>query len=345
MNIRALRLHHGSIQLETVAAPALGADEVMLAPELVGLSWFDATLFSGGAICAFDGLHRLTSDEAFTPGHESVGRVISAGAGAGALIGQRVVVSPDLVCGVCDLCRSGLSAHCRARTLLGAPGAPGCLQERLVLPARNIVPVAETLALDHAVFALPLAHALHAASIVHLKSRPFITVLGRGAEALLAAQVMARLNATVRIVSPCAATLDASDRLGIRHRPLEHVGRRADQDVILDVSPPGAGLDEAMRMARPRGKIVLLRPLAPPGYIHDDSVNPVPVVENELELIGCRGARLREAVSMLERGEVVVDGLITWRSRLERAESAFTAAADSAHLKVVIELRGAAASG
>lgn len=274
----------------------------------------------------------------FTPGREFVARVVEPPAGRADLAGARVVASPDLVCGVCDRCRSGLSAHCVDRLLLGTPGADGCLSERLTMPAGNLVPISDALDDDRAVFALPLARALHAAWIVHLEGRPFVTVMGRGVEAVLAAQVMTRLNASVRVVSSCAATLGAADRLGVRHRPLEDVGLRGDQDVIVEVAPTGAGLEVAAAMVRPRGKIVLLRPLdTGAGAGAPDPADLTPIVRNEVTVFGCRGHRLREAVAMLERGEIAVDGLISQRFPFHRADAALRAAADPGLLRVAVD--------
>jgi threonine dehydrogenase-like Zn-dependent dehydrogenase len=300
---------------------------VVVRPSLVGLDWFDAL-----------GASRMDFDRPFIPGREFVGIVKETAKQDSALLGQRVVAFPDVVCGQCEMCRSGLSTHCRQRRLLGAPGCDGCLGERFTVPSTNLCPISQSLDDDSAVFALPVARSLHAASIVHLEGRPYITVLGKGVEALIAAQVMTKLNASVRIVSTEDATLSAADRLGVRHRPLCDVGQRGDQDVIVDVSEPGSGFEIAATMTRPRGKIVLLRPLTPPDWGQADAVDITPIVEREIEVIGCRGARMREAIMMLERGEVAVEGLITQRFQLLRAKAAIKAAADASQLKVVVEI-------
>src|SRR6478609_7183284 len=59
-------------------------------------------------------------------GHELVGEVVSA-AGAGALVGRRVAVNPQVPCGVCLNCRSGSENVCQDRELVGGtrPGGFG----------------------------------------------------------------------------------------------------------------------------------------------------------------------------------------------------------------------------
>src|SRR3954463_12596348 len=50
-------------------------------------------------------------------GHEFVGEVVASPLKH--LVGERVVGEINVVCGRCDLCLSGLSSHCRNRTVLG----------------------------------------------------------------------------------------------------------------------------------------------------------------------------------------------------------------------------------
>src|SRR5215216_125589 len=50
-------------------------------------------------------------------GHEFVGDVVESGLKE--LVGKRVVGEINVVCGRCDLCVAGLSAHCRNRSVVG----------------------------------------------------------------------------------------------------------------------------------------------------------------------------------------------------------------------------------
>lgn len=329
LTVRAARVSRSGLSIEPITIDQPCAGEALLAPTLVALSNADGV----------SALAPPANDRPFTPGREFVARVVAADKGHAELTGSRVVASPDLVCGVCDLCRAGLSAHCRSRALLGTPDADGALRERLVMPVVNLVPIPDSLADDRAVFAIPLAAALHAARLVHLETKPYITVLGEGVEAILAAQAMATLNASVRIVSASDATLHAADRLGVRHRPIGDVGRRADQDVVIDARPAGSGLADSAAMVRPRGKIVLLRPAGAADHADNaDNADLAAIVRDEVTILGCRGRRLREAVRLLERGEIAADGLISQRFKFARADAALRAAADPASLRVAVEI-------
>ncbi|RMH30366.1 MAG: hypothetical protein D6693_00450 [Planctomycetota bacterium] len=333
LTVRAVRLSAAGAVMDTIEIDPAGEREALVAPALVTLGPADAAVNGSGGPRALRATQRsdTTPTEPWTPGREFVGRVAEPPADRPDLAGARVVADPDRVCGACDRCRSGLSAHCTERATMGAPRADGALRERLALPATGLVPVPDELRDDDAALALPVARALHAAWVVHLEGRPYVTVLGAGAEAVIAAQVMARLNASVRIVTEHDATLAAADRLRVRHRRLERVGRRGDQDVIVCVDSGAESLAVACAMVRPRGKIVTLAPASGPVAL-------APIVEHEITIVGCRGVRLREAVGALARGEIACDGLITHRFPFHRADAAVRAAADPGTLRVAVEM-------
>ena len=141
--------------------------------------------------------------------------------------------------------------------MLGIVGRDGCFAERFVLPANNLIEVPDSIDDDHAVFTEPLAAALQIIRQLTIEGRPYITVLGDGRLGLLCTQVLAQQNATVRCVGKHLSKLALCEKWGVKHRQLEDVGMRADQDIVVDCTGSPDGLVTAMNMVRPRGKIVL----------------------------------------------------------------------------------------
>src|SRR3954465_15125231 len=90
-------------------------------------------------------------------GHEFVAEVVSSPDKD--LVGQRVVGEINVVCGRCDLCLSGLSSHCRTRSVLGTltRGGPSAAQGRLPEITGLVLP--KNVGDDQAVFVEPLAAA------------------------------------------------------------------------------------------------------------------------------------------------------------------------------------------
>jgi threonine dehydrogenase-like Zn-dependent dehydrogenase len=270
-------------------------------------------------------------------GHEFVATVESvAGGDRRGLTGRRVVGTVNVACGGCDMCRKGLAAHCRRQTVLGQRGRDGCLADCFVLPGENLVPVPDSLDDDHAVFAYTLAAALQSVRQLTIEGKPYITVLGDAPLGLLTAQVMAKLNASVRVIGRDPQRLALCERWGVKHRHLDEIGRRADQDVVVDCTGRADGLTLALQLVRPRGTVLLKSPLARAAM--NGTVDLTTVVTSEVVVAGSSGGPIGEAVAMLERDEVDVISLLGRRMRLDDGPAVLHAAAEPRALKVIVEV-------
>lgn len=310
---------------DRIPTPVPGAGEALVRPLRVALSWADADAV------------RSRSSEPFTPGREFVGVVERLHAPADEewqrrLIGARVAASPVISCGSCDLCRAGVGAHCRARRELGRPGCDGALAEHVVIPARCLSLVPASVDDDHAVLAASVAAAIHAARIVRVEGRAFVTVLGDTVEGLLTAQVVARVNPGVRVLGSRPDRLALCEKWsgGIGHRLMSDAARRQDQDVVFECTGTPEGLADALRFVRPRGTVVLSRPVG--------AVDLAPAVEHEVTIAGSRSAPIPEALALLVRREIDAVNLIGRRFRLEDSASALAAAAEPGALRLIVEV-------
>ncbi|MEM1184613.1 MAG: alcohol dehydrogenase catalytic domain-containing protein [Planctomycetota bacterium] len=312
--------------------PSPSAGEVLLRPLLVGVTAADVAAARGEpAEIDFQGVL----------GHQFVGVVEAARSERHAsLVGQRVVADPFVVDPTSELARRGLARHEPERALIGLKGRNGCLSERIALPAANIAVVPESVPDDAAVLAVPVAAAVHASRIVRLEGKTFVTVLGDSLEALLCAQVMAKLNHTVRLLSRREDRLAIAERWGVKRRPIDEVGLRNDQDVVIDCTGEPEMVSRAFAMVRPRGTVVLKRePVPLPGAKHDGSgPDLTPLILNELDVIGASFGRVAEAAAELAGGDLDLTGLVTKRVRFDQATGALRAAADEDQVRVVVEM-------
>lgn len=249
-------------------------------------------------------------------------------------IGKQVVGTINCVCGECDMCQSGLSSHCRRRTVLGIDGRDGCFADRFVLPIRNLLQVPPGVEPEQAVFTEPLAAACQVPKQLHVQGKPYITVLGDGRLGLLVAQVMAQLNASVRLLGRHEQKLERCAKWGIKHRIVDQVTPRADQDVVIDCTGSADGLALAMAMVRPRGKIVLKTTVA-----RQSGVDLAPLVIHEIELIGSRCGPFPEALRLLAEAKVDVTSLITRRMKFDQAVEAMRLAGSPDHIKVLLDFQ------
>lgn len=139
--MKGWRLHEwgGPLVWEDIEESIPGPQEVSIAVEACGVGLTVLNCISGD----------LADDPALlprVPGHEIVGRVVSAGGEAGAgLVGRRVVAYFYLSCGECVECQAGFDARCR--NLAGWVGihTDGGYAPRVVLPARNAIPIPDSL--------------------------------------------------------------------------------------------------------------------------------------------------------------------------------------------------------
>ena len=275
-------------------------------------------------------------------GHELVGVVERAEPSPGrdrdrALVGQRVVASIEIACGRCDLCKRGLANHCREMSLRGlarrVPGRAG--------GGAGAVPAACAGSRGRRG---PCSRwgrrcAARGPARAGWRGRGYITVLGDTIEAMLAAQAMARLNASVRLVGWDPARFVRAERWGIKHRHADDVGRRQDQDVVVDCTGSARGVELAMRLVRPRGTIIVGASAAPTWWDPDETGPDLsPLARHEIEVVGARGGKVQEAIAALAEGRFDVSGLITRRFRLSDGVAALRAASDAEQIKVVVDV-------
>ncbi len=326
-HMRALCFDGSTTKLQrTHPRPEPERDEALLRTLKAAISSLDLELCRG--LFGFQG----------TLGHCFVGRVESInGEQRPELLGKRVVGALDAVCGRCDMCLAGLSNHCRNRTVLGMQGRDGCLADWLTLPAANLVIVPDSVDDDHAVFAAPLAAAIQSARQLTIEGKPYITVLGDGPLGLLVVQVMAKLNASVRLIGRYSEKLALCEKWGVRHRHVDDIGRRADQDIVVDCTGSPDGLELAMQLVRPRGTIVL-KTMTAAADTPAPAIDLAPIVMKEISVLGSRSGPVAEAVSMLARGEIDVVSLISRRMTLNDGPAVLQKAGRPGVITVLVEI-------
>ena len=269
--------------------------------------------------------------------------------GSGIGPGRRVVCGINVVDPRTELARRGLGIHDPQRRVIGLRGRDGCLAERIAVPTLNLAPVPDGIDDERACLAQAVADAVHASRMTRLEGKGFVTVLGDSPAALLCAQVMVRLNNTVRVIAPTDRRFALCERWGVRHRLLGEIGLREDQDVVIECTGTPEGVATALRLVRPRGKVVLKAdPLPVPGLPVErgGGADLTPAVLNEVELLGARDGSISEGLEALAWGAEAgrpsarhaldVEGLITARTRLADGVACLRSAAEENALTVSV---------
>ncbi|HEV2296709.1 MAG TPA: alcohol dehydrogenase catalytic domain-containing protein [Tepidisphaeraceae bacterium] len=264
-------------------------------------------------------------------GHEFVAEVVASPDRE--LMGQRVAGEINVVCGRCDLCLSGLSSHCRARTVVGILNHGGAFADYMRLPAANLHVLPRTLDDDQAIFVEPLAAAFQVLKQIKLDGRKWVTVLGDGRLGLLVAQVLRNAGCPVRVIGKHPDKLAMCEKWQIRSRPVEDITPRHDQDVVVDCTGSASGFELAMQIVRPRGAIVLKSTVAA-----GRPLNLAPLVIDEINVIGSRCGPFREAIRALAEKQIDVASLITRRMKIEQGVEAMELAGRPGVLKVILTM-------
>lgn len=263
-------------------------------------------------------------------GHELVGEVIDADDRS--WLGRRVVADINAGCGECIECRLHLGHHCAQRTVLGIVGRDGAMAERLTTPMRCLVAVPDSVPDEHAVFAEPLAAALHVLDDVGERAAPTV-VVGDGKLGLL--------------IALCLRAAKRHTILIGHHREKLVIAAAVGAEVLLetDLSPSfgpvpavveatgsANGLARALQLLQPRGTLILKTTVA--GPIDADLS---PIVINELRVIGSRCGNLSHAMTLLAEQRIDPTPLIAARYSLSQADLAIVRAAERGTLKVLVE--------
>jgi threonine dehydrogenase-like Zn-dependent dehydrogenase len=298
--------------------PARTPGEVLLGLRLGGICDTDLQLARG--YMGYEGVL----------GHEFVADVLEADEPA--LRGRRVVADINASCNRCEVCARGDGHHCPQRTVLGILGRDGALAERFLVPAHTVVPVPDDVSDERAVFAEPLAAALHV--VPDLPNEGLTVILGDGKLGLLIAHAVAQSGRRAVVVGHHEHKLALARAVGAQ-AVLEHEldGSLQGVPAVIEATGTGRGLARAMALLRPRGTLVLKTTIAGAS-----DVDLSPIVINELRVIGSRCGDLAQAVEALRTLDPTP--LIAARYPLARAEQAFAHAATKGTLKVLVSSRG-----
>jgi L-iditol 2-dehydrogenase len=293
----------GELDLKELPEPAPGPGEVLVRPAYCGLCGTDLELLAGEVDPAFVRYPLVL-------GHEWSGVVEAIGEQvAGLAPGTRCVAEGIIPCGTCASCRVGATNVCETYDEIGFT-RPGGAAERLVVPARLVHPLDESVSLRDAALTEPASVVLTGLEKLGLRPGLRVGVVGDGSIALLSVLLAS-------LWSPGS---------------IEVFGRRGDQAELavelgassFSTGEPSGGLDlvieaagstdavaGAARAVRRGGRVLTLG-LPPTG-----STLELPgdlLVNNDVALVGSFGytsGAWARVVALLNSGRLRPGALIT----------------------------------
>lgn len=271
-------------------------------------------------------------------GHELVGEVVECDDAA--WVGRRVVGDINAGCGTCTDCVERGGHHCAKRTVLGIVGRDGALAEEIALPVRNLVAVPDAVADDAAVFAEPLAAALHvedelaaARAATGADGRP-VVVLGDGKLGLLIALSLLAVGERVTLVGRHEAKLAIARSRGATALLMADAADLQRAPIVVEATGTAGGLERALALTSPRGTLVLKTTVPEPPRL-----DTAKIVVDEIRVVGSRCGDMTRAIDVLARGGVDPTPLVAARYPLAEAERALEHAGRKGVLKVLVDVR------
>jgi threonine dehydrogenase-like Zn-dependent dehydrogenase len=250
--------------------PVAGPGEVVVDIERVGVCGTDVEFFTG----EMSYLHTGRAAYPMRLGHEWSGTVSAVGDGVDeSWIGRRTTGDTMLGCGVCARCRAGRHHVCAELVEIGISGGfAGALAEKLVVPARALHALPDSV--DEVAGALvePGGNALRAVEAAALTPGERLLVLGPGTIGLLAAQFAAASGAEVHLLGLPLPALDFA-----RSFDFAGVWTEADLpggpwDAVIDASNAAAMPARAVELVEPGRNVVFIGLSGSPSLVDSRTI-------------------------------------------------------------------------
>ncbi len=334
--MKALVFHKPNVvSIEERPIPAVGQGEALLKVHACGICGTDIHILHGEHIVKFPVI----------PGHEFSGEIVEIGQGVtNVKPGDRVTVDPNITDKTCWFCRRGEMHLCENLTAVGV-NYDGGFAEYCRVPAEQAYPLPDSVSLDDAALAEPLACCIHGMDRAGVTSGSSVVLLGAGSIGLMLLQLAKSAGAAPVIVSEPderKRTLAAGFGADIVLDPtMDDVAERviAETHVGADIVVESAGRPEtaalALKLARRGGTVLQFGVVGPDSTI---AISPYDVFYRELTLCGSfvNPFSHARAIDLLAREKVKVAQLVTHRFPLVSAAEALQTAQGRDAVKILI---------
>lgn len=301
----------GTISVQEVEKPRpLGPDDVVVRVMASGICGTDVHIFRGEYLGSYP----------VTPGHEFSGVVEAVGGNVKRFApGSRVAVEPNIACDSCPACLDNRQNFCENWQAVGVT-RPGAMAQYVAAP-QKVVFDAGDIPFDRAAFMEPLSCVLHGIENVGIRAGDRVAVIGIGPIGMLLIRTARASGAADFSAAELGEQrLAAAVRDGIRDATTDVSSLKSDAyDVVIDATGAPAMLAQAIRLARPGGRVLVFG-VAPQGKTA--SIEPFQVFRKGLTICSSYTSRRNsiQALRLIASGQVRVDDLVSHRLPLSGFE-------------------------
>jgi len=327
-----------TVEISDRPRPEPDPDQLLVAVEACGVCTTDLHMYSDS----------LTVDYPMVPGHESTGEIVAVGDNVdGYGKRDRVAINPSVPCHECRACKAGRMNLCHDLTSIGGAAKhiiDGAFAEYVVVPAGNVEPIGD-LRYRAAAFAEPLGCVINGVEQIDLTSGETVVVVGGGFIGQLLVQTLRVSGAgTIVLSEPIADRRKVGLSVGADHAidptesgPAEPVADLVgDVDIAIDAVGFPETIEQAHNLTGPGGRTLVF------GVPPEDAtieLSPFDLFFEEREVLGSYSLTpdtFARAVTLLQRGRIDVETLVTDEVGLDGLEEAFDQMENREGLKKVV---------
>ena len=307
-------------------------DDVLIRIKTVGVCGSDVHYFTEGKIGS------QVVEFPFAVGHECSGIVVEIGTSVTRVkSGDLVAIDPSIHCGKCDQCLSGRPHTCRNNRFLGCPGQiEGCLAEYIVMPEFTCFPLNDSFDQTTAALIEPLTIGAYSVELAKTNFQDkTIGIFGAGPIGLSVLMVLKTMKTReIYCYEPLhyrrtkATDLGADfvvDPLGTDVLEATKKTEPLLLDVVFECSGDQKAVDDAIRILKPGGKLILVG--IPPDAKYTFDMDLMRRKEIAIQNVRRQNHCVEKVINLIKNG-LPVKEMVTHHFRPEDTQTAFETVAN-----------------
>lgn len=315
------------LELREVAVPKIGTHDVLVRVRAASICGTDLHIYR------WDPWAQARIKTPVVVGHEACGEIVEIGRDVTEVrVGDYISAESHVICGICDMCRTGRGHLCRNTRILGID-RDGCFAEYVVIPAINAWQNPPDMPPEIASLQENFGNAVHTAFTVDVRAKK-VLVTGCGPVGLMTVAVAKAIGARAVYatdISPyrlkLASKMGADGTFNSRESDVVQAIRDVTEgegvDVLLEMSGAPSALREGFQLLKPGGEAALLGLPGRPLEFDFDNL----LIFKGLAVYGVIGRRLWEtwyqARGLMRAKALDLSPVVTHRFPLEDFEKAF----------------------
>lgn len=305
----------------------INPDDVLIQIKSVGVCGSDVHYFTEGKIGS------QVVEFPFAVGHECSGIVVETGSSVTRVKpGDLVAIDPSIHCGNCDQCRNGRPHTCRNNRFLGCPGqVEGCLSDYIIMPEFTCFALDKSFDQTTAALIEPLTIGIYSVEMAKTDfQHKTIGIFGAGPIGLCVLMVLkTHQTGPIFCYEPIDFRRKKAGQLGadFTFNPFTEDAFDTTEkqeplllDIVFECSGDQKAVDDATRILKPGGELVLVGIPPEAKYILDMDLmrRKELAIQNVRRQNHCMG----KAIELISNG-LPIDQIVTHHFLPEQTQKAF----------------------